>query len=238
MAEGKKYFWLKLREDFFGSLRIKRLRKLAGGDTFVVIYLKMQLKALRSDGVLTWKGYEDAFVDELALDLDEEPDNVRMTLAYLLRCGLAETSDNVNFFLPSVVENTGKEGDSAKRVREYRERLALQCNALVTPEKESNIENRTPQSPQEGEVCARGFVPDHMPDAFASIWSQYPQNRRGRIQSAIRAWNDLRPDSSTVTAIHEALACQVSSDEWSRGIGIPWLTSYLKCAYWEDVEPP
>ena len=141
MAEGKRYFWLRLHDDFFRSVRIKKLRRMAGGDTYVVIYLKMQLKAMKTDGVLTWRGYEQDFVDELAIDLDEEPDNVRVTLAYLLSCGLAETEDKVNFFLPYAVENVGSEGASAQRVREVRERKALQCNASVTPVKQiGNVE--------------------------------------------------------------------------------------------------
>ena len=133
MAEGKRYFWLRLHDDFFSSVRIKKLRRMAGGDTYVVIYLKMQLKALKTEGVLTWKGYEDDFVNELAIDLDEEPDNVRVTLAYLLSCGLAETDGAANFFLPYVIENTGSETASTQRVREFRARQkALQCNADET----------------------------------------------------------------------------------------------------------
>ena len=136
MADGKRYYWLKLYDDFFGSIRIKKLRRMAGGDTYVIIYLKLQLKAMKTDGVLKWKGYEQDFVEELALDLDEEPDDVRVTLMYLLSCGLAETQDNVNFFFPYSVENVGSEGASAQRVREYRERQALQCNTDVTPMKQ------------------------------------------------------------------------------------------------------
>ena len=133
MAEGKRYFWLRLHDDFFSSVRIKKLRRMAGGDTYVVIYLKMQLKALKTEGVLTWKGYEDDFVNELAIDLDEEPDNVRVTLAYLLSCGLAETDGAATFFLPYVIENTGSETASTQRVREFRARQkALQCNADET----------------------------------------------------------------------------------------------------------
>lgn len=122
MAEGKRYYWLRLHDDFFSSIRIKKLRRMAGGDTYLIIYLKMQLKAMKTDGVLTWKGIEQDFVDELALDLDEEPDNVRVTLAYLLSCGLAESDDKVNFFLPYAVENTGSETSAAERMRKMRER--------------------------------------------------------------------------------------------------------------------
>lgn len=144
MAEGKRYYWLRLYDDFFGSLRIKKLRKMAGGDTYVIIYLKMQLKAMKSNGVLQFKGVEQDFVDELALDLDEEPDNVRITLAYLVSCGLCETSDNINFFLPYAVENTGSESASTQRVRDFRARQALQCNTDVTQMKQlGNAEKET-----------------------------------------------------------------------------------------------
>lgn len=166
----KRYYWLKFKEDFFGSYRIKKLRKMAGGDTYVIIYLKMQLKALRTDGVLSYRGYEPDFVDELALDLDEDPDNVRMTLAYLMTYGLCECSDNIHYFLPYVVENTGSEAASTQRVRDYRERQkALQCNADVTQvkricnaEKELEIEKR--------EKSIRTFVPPTLEEvkAYAS----------------------------------------------------------------------
>ena len=153
--EGKRYYWLRLHDDFFSSIRIKKLRKMAGGDTYTIIYLKMQLKAMKTEGVLTWRGIEQDFVDELALDLDEEPDNVRVTLAYLLTCGLAETSDSINFFLPYAVANTGSEGASAQRVREFRERKALQCNNDVTPLKQIGNGEKEIEKEKEKEIDTR-----------------------------------------------------------------------------------
>lgn len=152
MAE-KRYYWLKLQDDFFDSKRIKKLRKLASGDTFTIIYLKMQLLAMKRDGVLEYTGLEDSFSKELALDLDEDEDNVAVTVAYLLSCGLLETSDDREYFVPYAVLNTGSEGSSTKRVREHRERKALQCNTDVTPvkqignvEKDIEIEKREEKS--------------------------------------------------------------------------------------------
>ena len=132
MPTGKRYYWLKLKEDFFSSKRIKKMRKMAGGDTYTIIYLKLQLLAMKKDGILTWTGLEDDVASELALDIDEAPEDVSVTLMYLLSCGLAETADNVSFFLPYAVENTGSETASAQRVRDFRKREALQCNADVT----------------------------------------------------------------------------------------------------------
>lgn len=128
MAE-KRYYWLKLQEDFFDSKRIKKLRKIAGGDTYTIIYLKMQLLAMKSGGILEYTGLEKTFAEELALDLDEDPDNVSVTVNFLLSCNLLETSDNREYFVPYSVMNTGSEGSSAKRVREFRERQALLCNS-------------------------------------------------------------------------------------------------------------
>ena len=118
----RKYYWLKLRDDFFSSKRIKKLRNMAGGDTYCIIYLKLQLLAMKNDGIIHWSGLEDNVAAELALDLDEKEDDVSVTLIYLLQTGLAETSDNIDYFFPYAIENTGSETSAAKRMREMRER--------------------------------------------------------------------------------------------------------------------
>lgn len=93
----------------------------------------MQLLSLKTGGVLRWEGLENDFASELALDLDEDAENVAITLQYLLSCGLAVTDDNTAFFLPYVESNTGSEGSSAERMRNLRGRhsnvtLASQCD--------------------------------------------------------------------------------------------------------------
>lgn len=137
----KRYYWLKFKDDFFDSKRIKKLRKLAGGDTYIIIYLKMQLKALRTDGVLEFTGVEDNFAEELALDIDESPEDVRIVLTYLLTYGLCECSDNIHYFLPYVVENTGSETAGTQRWRDWKNRKALETNKTPTlPQQTANVE--------------------------------------------------------------------------------------------------
>ena len=136
MSSGKRYFWLKLKEDFFQSKRIKKLRNMAGGDTYTIIYLKLQLKAMKNDGIIKFDHLENSIADELALDLDEQPDDVAATLIYLTHCGLAESSDDEAFYFPYAVENVGSENSSAARVRKYREKQkALHGNKSETPVK-------------------------------------------------------------------------------------------------------
>lgn len=172
-----RYYWLKFQRDFFSSKRIKKLRKLAGGDTYTIIYLKMQLFSIPTDGVLTYTGLEESFAKELALDLDEEYENVEITLQYLLSCGLMETSDSKEFFMPYVAENLGSECDSAERVRNYRERQkTLQCNADVTEVKRlCNVEKEI----------------DIEEDIEKNTLSKDKVRSTSDVQRVVDAWNSL-----------------------------------------------
>lgn len=137
----KQYYWLKLKDDFFRQKEIKKLRKIAGGDTYTIIYLKMLLLAIKEENKLYFEGVEDEFADELALELDEDGENVAMTLAFLDKHNLIEIVNDEEFFLPQAEEMTGSESESAARVRRHREKKkmlqsngkALQCNTDVTP---------------------------------------------------------------------------------------------------------
>ena len=132
MAE-KKYYWLKLQNDFFSHKEIKKLRKIAGGDTYTIIYLKMLLLSLHSDGILYYDGVEDSFVEEIALDLDEEMENVRITMLFLKKHGLIEEKSDSEISLPATINSIGGETTGAIRVRRHRERQrALPCNGVVT----------------------------------------------------------------------------------------------------------
>ena len=133
MAEPKRYFWLKLHKDFFQRKEIKRLRKIAGGDTYTIIYLKMLLRSIMSEGKLYFDGLEEDFAAEVALDLDESEENVQITITYLLNSGLLEMRSDDEYYLPDTKNSTGCETAVAARVRRHREKQkALQCNADVT----------------------------------------------------------------------------------------------------------
>ena len=184
----KRYYWLKLYDDFFSSLRIKKLRKLAGGDTYLAIYLKMQLLAMKSDGILKWSGLEDDFTSELALELDEEPENIKVTLAYLLSCGLAETNDSISYFFPYAVSNVGSEGTSAQRMRAARGKVkddqiqntvndSRTLCAHCATEKEIEIDTRDKR--QEEDIEADVTVPN------GTVC------RTGDVRRVVEAWNSL-----------------------------------------------
>lgn len=128
----KRYYWLRLKEDFYDQKEIKKLRKIAGGDTYVVIYQRIQLLSLKTDGLIYFDGIEDDLAGELALELDESEDNVRITLQYMSRFGLIREVGPNKYEITTVAGLIGSESESAERVRRFRERKAttLQGEAL------------------------------------------------------------------------------------------------------------
>lgn len=120
MADPKRYYWFRLHKDFFQKKEIKRLRRVAGGDTYAVIYLKMLLRSIADGGKLYFDGYEETFVSELALDIDEDEQNVQITVNYLLKNGLLLECEADEYYLPEANNNTGSETAAASRMRKLR----------------------------------------------------------------------------------------------------------------------
>lgn len=139
----KRYYWLRLKEDFFSSKRIKKIRSIAGGDTYTIIYLKMLLKALKNDGYLYFDGVMNDFAEEIALDIDEKPDDVKVTIQLLNSIGLIEHSEDTDVYKLTYMDMMiGSETATTQRVRDFRaRRKALQCNTDETEVKHlGNVE--------------------------------------------------------------------------------------------------
>lgn len=214
---------------------------MAGGDTYTIIYLKMQLKALKTDGVLTFTGVEEDFADELALDLDERSDDVRVTLMFLLQYGLCECSDNIHYVLPWVAENTGSETASTQRSRECRKRKALQCNTDATEvqricnvekeieiEKELDIEDKRKRfiPPTLDEIKAyckeKGYTRTN-PEAFFahydSIGWKVGKNPMKKWKSALTGWELREGDrwrSKKPNLATNYKQSEIKKEDWER----------------------
>ena len=131
--KNKRYYWIQLAQDFFKSKEMKLLRKIAGGDTHTIIYLKMMLISLEDGGHIYYDGLADNLAEEIALVIDENVEDIKITLIFLESKGLLARNSDRDYFLEQVPEMVGSETASARRVRKFREnQLALQCNTDVT----------------------------------------------------------------------------------------------------------
>lgn len=142
-SKAKRYYWLQLKTDFFDQKEIKLLRKIAGGDTYTIVYLKMLLASLQDDGKLYFEAIGDNFAEEIALLIDEETENVSITIKFLEAKKLIEIIEDDEYFLNKVPSMIGSESYSAERMRNMREREKKK--ELQSDEDASQSDNKSSQ---------------------------------------------------------------------------------------------
>ena len=219
----QRYYWLKLQNNFFSDKRMKKLRKIAGGDTYTVIYLKMMLRSLENEGILEFEGVEESFADELALDLDEDSDNVKVTISFLLSAGLMVEIDDKTYELPEVKRNIGSESKWAEKKRNYRLKektrtLSSECPSLVTKcpieiekeiEKEGDIEEEKEGESERGKPTFQLIV-----EMFNDTCVSFPkvtaisEKRKKTIRARLNTYN--------VPQIKEVF-CKAQASDFLRG---------------------
>ena len=92
----------------------------------------------------------------------------------------------------------------------------------------------TLETPEEGARRKRRpkSVPEYEPELFERFWKAYPRGEDR--QGAAAEWDRLRPDMELMRAMGLALAKQKASEDWQRGIGIPYAVRWLRRRRWED----
>ena len=139
MAENKRYYWLKLKEDFFSDDAIEWLEEQ--GKEYCLFYLKLCLKSIRTNGILirnVGKMLIPYDVEKLAEITKTNTDTVIVAMELLKKIGLVEILDNGALYLSQLETMVGSESGSAARMRKMREKnkvLSL-CDKNVTTEKE------------------------------------------------------------------------------------------------------
>ena len=149
MAENRRFYWMKLPNDYFRQLFQRKMRKQSSGIEMQVIYLKMLLYSIDKDAVIPFQGVYDSIEEELAEELGEESEMVKETIDFLEVNQRLERTEN-GIFLPEALERVGSEGTSAERMRNMRRRRASQCDNSVTASDGSVTECNT--SVQSGDV--------------------------------------------------------------------------------------
>lgn len=162
MAINKRYYWLKLREDFFQDEAISWLEEQENGKLYSLFYLKLCLKSINNNGVLI-RQIGDMLIPYDAKKLAEitntPKDTVIVALELLKKIGLVKILDNGELYLNQVQYMIGSETESTRRSRKSREKKKqqlpdksrqnvplLQCNknsnknATTDIEKEIDIE--------------------------------------------------------------------------------------------------
>lgn len=140
MAINKRYYWLKLPEDFFQSETIRWLEEQPNGIYYSNFYLKLCLMSINDNGMLirrVGEMYIPYDIKRLSELTNINSDTIMIAINLLKRLGLLEVLDNGAFYLNQVKNMVGSESESAKRVRKHRNKTkALQCNETETQKKQ------------------------------------------------------------------------------------------------------
>ena len=79
--------------------------------------------------------------------------------------------------------------------------------------------------------------PTWKPERFAGLWNFYPRGEKR--MSAVTAWEKAHLSDDEIDQLGRMLRRQMKSEEWQRGIGIPYLATYLNQRRWEEeIKPP
>lgn len=122
----KRYYYIKLTDDFFRQKEIKKLRRIPGGDTYTIIYQKMLLRSIKDDWKLYYDGVEEDFASELAYDIDEDVEAVKVTIQFLIANHVLYQNNPDEYELIGAQCMVGTETDAAQRMRKMRDRKRLE----------------------------------------------------------------------------------------------------------------
>lgn len=81
---------------------------------------------------------------------------------------------------------------------------------------------------------APAAAPKWEPEMFELFWAAYPCKKDK--MSARREWDRLKPDRDLMRTMGAALKRAKASEEWQRGIGIPYACRWISKRRWEDVQ--
>lgn len=151
MAENKKYYYLKLKEDFFDSEDIKILESMENGYLYSNILLKLYLKALKNEGKLIFKDFIPYDIKMLATITGHNKDIVEKAIKVFQGMQLIEILDNGTIFMLDMQKMIGTISSEGLRKQEYRDRIEKekllsgtdvgQCPNILSLNSNININN-------------------------------------------------------------------------------------------------
>lgn len=138
----KKYYWLKLKEDFFEEDAISWIEEQENGKDYCLFYLKLCLKSLKTNGLLIRNvgsmlvPYD---IKTLARVTNTETDTVRVAMELFKRIGLVQILENGEIYIAELQNMVGSETKWAEKKRLQRQ-------------KKDNVPGLSGQSPIEIEI--------------------------------------------------------------------------------------
>ena len=140
----KKYYWLKLKRDFFKRHDVRIIEELPNGKEYLLFYLKLLVESIDHEGELRFSDTIPYNEQMLSVITNTNVDVVRSAMKLFVELKMIDVLEDSTIYMAEVTKLIGSEWTSAERVRKLRQnQKALQCNIDVTrcnTEKEIELE--------------------------------------------------------------------------------------------------
>lgn len=136
MADGK-FYWLKLKRDFFKRHDIRIIEGMPNGKDYVLFYLKLLCESVDHEGNLRFSEQIPYNEQMLSTITDTNVDIVRNAINIFTELGMMELMDDGTFYMNEVQKMMGSavDNDNANRQRRFRERQ----KELALPERYTSV---------------------------------------------------------------------------------------------------
>ena len=148
MAEQKKYYWLKLKRDFFKRHDIRIIEEMPNGKDYILFYLKMLLESIDHEGELRFSETIPYNEQMLSVITNTNIDIVKSAMKIFIELNMIEILDDSTIYMAEVLKLTGSETAGARRLKEYRKKKKMlqectnvqKCNTEIEKESEKEKE--------------------------------------------------------------------------------------------------
>lgn len=147
MSDNKKYYYLRLKDNFFDSDELKILESMKDGYLYSNILLKLYLRSLKNDGKLVVNERIPYSADMLASVTGHQVGTIKQALSVFKDLGLIDVLDNGAIYMLDIQNFIGKGSSEADRKREYRQRIETERTNVQT-----NLRQISEKSPPEIEI--------------------------------------------------------------------------------------
>ena len=147
MSDNKKYYYLRLKDNFFDSDELKILESMKDGYLYSNILLKLYLRSLKNDGKLVVNDRIPYNVEMLASVTGHQIGTVKQALSIFKDLGLIDVLENGAIYMLDIQNFIGKGSSEADRKREYRQRIETDRTNVQT-----KVRQISEKSPPEIEI--------------------------------------------------------------------------------------
>ena len=212
-----KYYWLKLKRDFFKRHDIRIIESMPNGKDYILFYLKLLCESVDHDGNLRFSEQIPYNEDMLATITNTNVDIVRSAIKIFAQLGMMEIMDDGTYYMHEVEKMIGSaaDNDNANRQRRFRERqkqLALEdsvtkCNASITDGITKDNESKRKSKSKEKDKDNRSAHADYQSE-FEQAWSLYPkkQGKKRAFEAYVRARKKGTTSEAVINGINAYLA--------------------------------